>query len=70
MFNMIYGFVIARLRERSTWAAIVSTLAVRAGLHLTGDQTTDLTNIGLAMVAAVVAFVPEKPVDHKSTPFV
>ena len=61
MFNLIYGFALARLRERSTWAGLISAIAVRAGLHFTGDQTSDLVNIGLAVIAAVVAFVPEKP---------
>lgn len=70
MFDLIYGFVIARLRERSTWAGLISALAVRIGLHMTGDQTSDLVNVGLAVVAAVVAFVPEKPADASHPPMI
>ncbi len=70
MFNLIYGFVVARLQERSTWAGLLSTVAVKAGLHLSGDQTSVLVNVGLAVVAAVVAFVPEKPADTSHAPFI
>lgn len=70
MFNFIYGFVISRLRERSTWAGLISALAARTGLHFSGEQTTDAINAALALVALVVAFVPEKPADHKAAPFI
>ena len=63
MFNLIYGFVVARLQERSTWAGLLSTVAVKAGLHLSGDQTRP-GHVGLAVVAAVVAFVPGEAGRH------
>jgi hypothetical protein len=70
MFDLFYGFVVARLKERSTWAGLISALAVKTGLHLSGDQTTGLVNIGLAIIAAVVAFVPEKPADTSHPPLI
>ncbi|WP_298357477.1 hypothetical protein [Rhodoblastus sp.] len=70
MFDLIYGFIVSRLSERSTWAGIISTLGARIGLHFTGAQETDAINAALAIVALVVAFVPEKPADHDHPPLV
>lgn len=57
--RIAYEYAIGRLKERSTWAAIFTSGAAYLGVRFTAGQVHSLDSLGLALVAAVVALVPD-----------
>ena len=51
-------YVLARLREPSTWRGIVALLTA-AGVALTSDQAEAVIAIGLAVVGLIGALTPD-----------
>lgn len=53
-------FILSRLSEKSTWTALAS-FAGAAGLwHMSTNSTETMISAGLAIVAALQAFLKEK----------
>lgn len=53
------SYIIARLKEASTWRGIVA-LVTAIGVTLTPDQSAAIVAAGLAVMGAVGAFFPDK----------
>ena len=51
-------FILNRLKEASTWRALVA-LATAFGLYLTPEQTTAIVTLGLAVMGGIGAFFPD-----------
>lgn len=52
-------YIKARLAEPSTWRGIVA-LITAAGVQLSPDQVAAIVALGLAIMGAVGAFLPDK----------
>ena len=52
-------WLLARLRERSTWAGIVS-MAAALGIAVSPEQSEAIVAAGMAVVGAVIAFTDDK----------
>lgn len=57
MKEMIYRYLINRLREPTTWAGIIAMFAA-GGSRLTPDQAGAIQTAGIALVGVVLAFFP------------
>lgn len=60
MSSPLIQYILARLRERSTWLGLIG-LATACGLVLTPDQTAAVVGIGSALAGALASFTPDKP---------
>lgn len=54
------SWIIARLKERSTWLGLVS-LASAIGLTLSPELSEAIVSIGLAIGGAIAALWPDHP---------
>lgn len=54
------SYLLARIKEPSTWAALVSFLAV-FHVQLTADQASALVQALAGIGAAIAVFLPEGP---------
>jgi len=52
-------WIIARLRERSTWLGVVSA-ATALGLRASPEQQQAVISIGLALAGAIAAFTADR----------
>lgn len=57
----ILTWLLARLKEKTTWAAIITTGATVFGINVAPEQAEAITQIGLALVAGIAVFSTEKP---------
>lgn len=53
-------WIIARLKERSTWLGIVGILTSAFALTLSDVQREAVIQTGLAIVSLIAVFMPEK----------
>jgi hypothetical protein len=58
--DFVLKYVVARLKERSTWAGLVLAIVGAAGWKLTAGQTEAITSAGLALVGLISTFLPDK----------
>lgn len=56
--KLAVGYLLRRGSEGSTWVGLLM-MASAAGLALTGDQSTALVDLALAVVGAAKAFMPD-----------
>lgn len=57
----VKNYIVARLKEKTTWAIIFSTLATVFGINLAPELSEAITTIGLAVVALIGAGSTEQP---------
>jgi len=60
-FQSVLDWVLARLSEKSTWAALVTCAATILGRQIAPDLAETITTAGLAIVAVILAAVKTKP---------
>ena len=56
---MMFDYILARLKERSTWLSIV-TLVTVAGVTLSPEQQEAIVTAGAAIAAAIGVFTADK----------
>lgn len=56
---LLVAFLLARLKEPSTYAGVAALLAA-GGLHPTPDVLTAATNVGVALAGLAAVLLPEK----------
>lgn len=59
-FQSILDWVLARLSEKSTWAAIITFGATVLGRQIAPDMAETITTAGLGIVALILAVVKTK----------
>lgn len=60
--NDLLQFVLARLKEPSTWRGLVA-LAAAAGLTVNPEQAHAIVAAGLAVMGVLGTFLPDHPVE-------
>lgn len=53
-------YIIARLKERSTWQGIIILLGV-AGVKISPELTQNIVTSGLTLIATIEVFRKERP---------
>lgn len=56
----MFQYILARLKERSTWLGIISIVTV-AGVALSPEQSEAIVNAGVAVAGVVAVFTPDAP---------
>ena len=56
----MFEYILARLKERSTWLGIVSLITV-AGVALSPEQSEGIVNAGVAIAGLVAVFTNDVP---------
>ena len=56
----MFDYIIARLKERSTWLGIMSIVTV-AGVALSPEQSEAIVSAGVAICGAIAAFTADAP---------
>lgn len=51
----VLNWILERLKEKSTWGAIFTVLATVVGVKLSPAMQTEITTIGMAVVAIIAA---------------
>jgi polysaccharide deacetylase 2 family uncharacterized protein YibQ len=59
----ILDYIGSRLKENSTRVAIMGFIVGITGLTLSPEQSEAIIGLASAVTLAVIAFLPEKPVD-------
>lgn len=59
------SYIVARLREASTWAGL-GALLMAFGVHFTPEQGTAIVQVGIAVAGALAVFIPETSVTPPS----
>lgn len=60
-FNAILDWILARLQEKSTWAALITFAATITGRQFAPEFAEVITTAGLSIVAVILAAVKTKP---------
>lgn len=60
-FQTILDWVLARLSEKSTWAALVTFAATITGRQIVPEFADTITTAGLSITALILAAVKTKP---------
>jgi hypothetical protein len=60
MMTKLVSFMVARLRERSTWIGMIS-LATALGLVLSEAQQEAIVAAGSAVAGLIAALTPDRP---------
>lgn len=60
-FQAVLDWVLARLSEKSTWAAIVTFAATILGRQIAPELADTITTAGLSIVALILAVLKTKP---------
>ncbi len=61
--NSILKYIGSRLKENSTRVAIMGFVVGITGLTLSPEQSEAIIGLASAVTLAVIAFLPEKPVE-------
>lgn len=56
----LYEFILARLQEKSTWIAIVSTIATVFGATIAPEMQEAIVGTGLAVNTLALTIIKEK----------
>jgi hypothetical protein len=60
MNNAVTAYIIARLKEPSTWRGIILAVVGAVGWKLSAGQVEAMTTAGLAVVGLIATFFPDK----------
>lgn len=60
-FQTILDWVLARLSEKSSWAAIVTFAATILGRQVAPELAETITTAGMSLVALILVVVKTKP---------
>ena len=60
-FQAVLDWVLARLQEKSTWAALLTFGATIAGRQIAPELAETITTAGLSITALILAVVKTKP---------
>lgn len=56
----MFEYILARLKERSTWLGIMSIVTV-AGIAISPEQSEAIVNAGVAIAGAIAVFTADAP---------
>lgn len=60
-FKTVLNWLLARLKEKTTWAAIITFVSTSLGVQFAPEQAQAITSLGLSVVTAIAVFSEEKP---------
>jgi hypothetical protein len=56
----IYDYILARLSEKSTWVAIITTLASVVGVSIAPEMQDSIVAVGLAVTTLALTIIKDK----------